>query len=47
MVLKNGSDVTAYLGLGYVRVLCGIFQNTRLPLTSSLYPPTLQPHAMS
>ena len=35
VVLKNGSDVTAYLGLRYVRVLCGIFRNTHLPLTST------------
>lgn len=26
VVLKNNSDITAYLGLRYVKVLCGIFQ---------------------
>lgn len=35
VVLKNNSDITAYLGLRYVKVLCGIFQKTLLPLTST------------
>lgn len=35
VVLKNNSDITAYLGLRSHQVLCGIFQKTLLPLTST------------
>lgn len=31
VVLKNNSDITAYLGLRYVKVLCGIFRKLFYP----------------